>query len=164
MHIQSAYSSLHQKASFGLVFPSLSYPHVHVPAAAKTHAVTGADPTISLNLLEESMHATLERDTPAVVFRSRLFSRLLFESTRQITNNYIATKTWLPFSKSRTPGAYEASSPNCLWQRDYCWFCLLLSGSQKPSVQVWSNGEHSFHKRSISALVSLRWIGEAERN
>jgi hypothetical protein len=85
MHIQSAYSSLHQKASFGLVFPSLSYPHVHVPAAAKTHAVTGADPTISLNLLEESMHATLERDTPAVVFRSRLFSRLLFESTRRIT-------------------------------------------------------------------------------
>jgi hypothetical protein len=162
MHIQSAYSSSSKRpASFSLVFPSLSYPHphVHVPAAAKAHAVTGADPTISLNLLEESMHATLERDTPAVVFRSCLFSRLPFESTRRIPNNYIATKKWLHFSKSRTPGAYEASLPNCLWRRDYCWCCSRLSGSQKPSVQVWSNGEHSFHRKSISALVcfAMNW-------
>jgi hypothetical protein len=150
VHRAVAKGQLRSGVSLALVSPR------YVPAAAKAHAVTGADPTIRLNLLEESMHATLERDTPAVVFRNCLFSQLLIESTHQIVDNYIATKTWLPFSRSRTPGAYEASLPNCLWRRDYCWFFLRRFGSQKHSVQVWSNGERSFLKRSISVHVRLR--------
>jgi hypothetical protein len=102
------------------------------------------------------MHATLERDTPAVVFRSCLFSHLLFEFTHRNIDAYIAKKTWLPFSRSRTPGAYEASLPNCLWRRDYCWFFSRRFGSQKQFVLVWSNGERSYRKRSISVLVRLR--------
>lgn len=142
-----------------VVFPSLSCLPTSLQALKHMLSLASILGSVSISW-KESMHATRERDTPAVLFRSCLFSRLLFVLIRWNLDIYTATISWPPSSRSRMPGAYEASSPNCLWPRDYCCFSLRHSGSRRLCVLDSSNGEHSFRKRSTLALVSLHQIAK----
>jgi hypothetical protein len=66
--------------------PAAVFPYPHVPAAAKASTMLSlasilASVSISYRV---HAHATSERDTPTVVFRSCLFPRLLFDLTRRV--------------------------------------------------------------------------------
>lgn len=136
--------------------PAAVFPYPHVPAALKQAPCCHWRRSYHQSQSPiESMHTRHPLETPlpsssaAVCFLDCcLSSHAEYESS-------ILQQSWSPSSRSRTPGAYEASSPNCLWRQGYCCFSSRPSTSQRPSVQSWSNGEHSFRKRSISALVSL---------
>lgn len=92
MHIRKTRSMLPEVVTCFLTYmytfkrPAAVFPYPHVPAAAKASTMLSlasilASVSISYRV---HAHATSERDTPAVVFRSCLLPRLLFEFTRRV--------------------------------------------------------------------------------